>query len=47
LAAQETGGTEVSGVFAEVLAELLVDGEYFGEYLRPLQPAETLGTCAT
>jgi hypothetical protein len=30
-----------------VLAELFVDGEDFGEYLRPPQPPKTLGVCAT
>jgi hypothetical protein len=34
----ETSGTTASGLLAEVLAELLIDGEYFGEYLRPPQP---------
>ena len=35
------------GLFAEVLTEFLVDGEYFGEYLCPPQPPETLGIGAT
>jgi len=35
------------GLFAEVLTKLLVDGEYFDEYLRPPQPPKTLGICAT
>jgi hypothetical protein len=34
-------------LFAEVLTELLVVGEYFGEYLRPPQPPERLRICPT
>ena len=29
------------GLFAEVLTEFLVDGEYFGEYLCPPQPPDS------